>query len=378
MLYTAGLVRPGSGAESTGSGFLIHPDGYLLTNHHVIAGSSQQQVVLPDGRVMAASIVKTDSTKDLALLKIGGRNYPTLPVGESRRMSVMDPVLALGFPMSSAIGTEISAYDGKINAFRQHQRTALIQIDANVNPGNSGGPLLNEYGEVIGVVVAKLNAIEIARVTGTIPERINFAIPIDEAKELLSVAYPSGFQPSQRSTVLRNQAIFSDAKQATVFILATTGKVAAAEAAPEVRSPVLGSEPATPIPEQELKTVSLRPSLQAFVSAFIASGEDSGLDAALQFYAPKVVYHDKGLVDRTFIRRELSTHRKRWPRRSYKLVEGPTVKVGSDPSQFFVLYDLEFAVQNDQKTLEGTSHCTLLIEEQSGDYKVKLIREQAE
>ena len=82
----------------------------------------------------------TDPKKDLALLKIPGSNFPTLPIGESRKMSVMDSVLAMGYPMFSTIGYDVSAYDGKINAIREADHAPLLQIDANINPGNSGGP----------------------------------------------------------------------------------------------------------------------------------------------------------------------------------------------------------------------------------------------
>ena len=85
-------------------------------------------------------VVATDPKIDLALLKIPGSNFPTLPIGESRKISVMDPVLAMGFPMFSTIGYDVSAYDGKINAIRQSEHSPLFQIDANINPGQQRWP----------------------------------------------------------------------------------------------------------------------------------------------------------------------------------------------------------------------------------------------
>src|SRR4029077_20431363 len=183
----------------SGSGFIFHPDGYIFTNNHVVADSTEQIVVLPNGNRVTAKLVAADAKRDLALLKIPGSNFATLPIGESRKISVMDSVLAMGFPMSSTIGYEFSAYDGKFNATRQSETTPLFQIDANINPGNSGGPLLNDLGEVIGIVVSKINAIQLAKTMGAIPERINFAIPIDEARSMIRMAYPSGYTPSHRS-----------------------------------------------------------------------------------------------------------------------------------------------------------------------------------
>ena len=140
LLLMTGSI-PVSGQEmKSGSGFIFHPDGYILTNNHVVAGSTEQVVILSNGNRVPAKLVATDPKKDLALLKIPGSNFPTLPIGESRKMSVMDSVLAMGYPMFSTIGYDVSAYDGKINAIRQTDHAPLLQIDANINPGNSGGP----------------------------------------------------------------------------------------------------------------------------------------------------------------------------------------------------------------------------------------------
>ncbi|MEA3205290.1 MAG: serine protease Do, partial [Verrucomicrobiota bacterium] len=201
----------------SGSGFIFHPDGYILTNNHVVADSTEQIVVLANGNRVTAKLVATDPNKDLALLKIPGSNFPILPIGESRKISVMDPVLAMGFPMTTTIGFDVSAYDGKINAIRKSEHTPLLQIDASINPGNSGGPLLNDRGEVVGIVVSKINAMQLARTMGAIPERINFAIPIDEARSMILTAYPGGFVPSHRTALLRDQQIFAESKDATVL-----------------------------------------------------------------------------------------------------------------------------------------------------------------
>ena len=203
----------------SGSGFIFHPEGYILTNNHVVAESTEHIVILSNGNRVPAKVVATDPNIDLALLKIPGSNFPILPLGESRKISVLDTVVAMGFPMFSTIGYDVSAYDGKINAIRQSEHVTLLQIDANINPGNSGGPLLNDRGEVIGVVVSKLNAMELAKTMGAIPERINFAIPIDEARPMVQMAYPAGFTPSRRTTPLRDQEIFAQSKDATVLIL---------------------------------------------------------------------------------------------------------------------------------------------------------------
>src|SRR3984957_14413600 len=248
----------------SGSGFIFHPDGYILTNNHVVADSTEPIVALPNGNRVPAKLVATDPKIDLALLKIPGSNFPILPIGESRKISVLDTVVAMGFPMYSTIGYGVSAYDGKINAVRQSEHAPLFQIDANINPGNSGGPLLNDRGEVIGIVVSKINAMQLAKTMGAIPERINFAIPIDEARPMILKAYPAGFTPSHRTALLRDQEIFAQSKDATVLILVPK-KVQ--PAAPQAnRSPSGQNEPpAESFDGTNTEAVAMKPSPLAFV-----------------------------------------------------------------------------------------------------------------
>src|ERR1700733_10857633 len=125
LFFAVGLATgllPVAGREvKSGSGFIFHPDGFILTNNHVVSDSTEQIVVLPNGNRVPAKLVATDPKIDLALLKIPGSNFPILPIGESRKISVLDTVVAMGFPMFSTIGYDVSAYDGKINAVRQSE-----------------------------------------------------------------------------------------------------------------------------------------------------------------------------------------------------------------------------------------------------------------
>src|SRR6202051_97953 len=305
ILGMAMRTTPLLGEEvKSGSGFIFHPDGYILTNNHVVADSTEQVVVLSNGNRLPAKVVATDAKTDIDLLKIPGSNFPTLPIGESRKFSVMDTVLAMGFPMSSTIGYDVSAYDGKVNAIRQSENVPLFQTDSNINPGNSGGPLLNDRGEVIGIVVSKINAIQLAKTMGAIPERINFAIPIDEARSMIRVAYPAGFTPSHRTVPLRDQEIFAESKDATVLILAPKRVQTAGQ-------PVTQSQPPNELSRDifggnNTQPVAMKPSLLAFVQAFIQSGSSDHLESAMQFYAPNVDYYDKGALDADLIRQEIS------------------------------------------------------------------------
>jgi S1-C subfamily serine protease len=107
---------------SSGSGFLIEPKGYILTNHHVIAGAQRVGVVLSASSKHEAEVVAVDEYKDLALLKIQGKDFPTAAIGDSEKSEVMDHVMVLGFPLVEDVGTELSMSDGRINSIREGGR----------------------------------------------------------------------------------------------------------------------------------------------------------------------------------------------------------------------------------------------------------------
>ena len=377
LLLMAGSI-PVSGQEvKSGSGFIFHPDGYILTNNHVVTGSTEQVVILSNGNRVPAKLVATDPKKDLALLKIPGSNFPTLPIGESRKMSVMDSVLAMGYPMFSTIGYDVSAYDGKINAIRETDHAPLLQIDANINPGNSGGPVLNDRGEVIGIVVAKINAMQLAKTIGAIPERINFAIPVDEARSMILMAYPAGFTPSNRTASLRDQQIFAQSKDATVLILVPQETRAASQQ-------IAKSQPSPDAPSSEafvgpnMQPVTMKPTLQAFVEAFIQSGASDRLDSVMQFYAPEVNYYRKGMVDEAFIRRDISERRRRWPRRKYQLLNKPVARAGPSPNQYLVSYRIGYTLADRRSEVRGISDVTILVHDNDGTYSILAVHEKIE
>jgi serine protease Do len=167
--------------KGLGTGFVIDRSGYLLTNAHVIEGSSRVEVVLGDDDVqIPARVVGRDEASDIALLKIDPPSPLTvLPLGDSERVAVAEWVLVLGNPfgLSHTVTLGIVSHTGRsdIAPAGRDGFYDFIQTDASINPGNSGGPLVNTRGEVIGIATA-INA------TG---QGIGFAIPINMAKEIL-------------------------------------------------------------------------------------------------------------------------------------------------------------------------------------------------
>jgi serine protease Do len=165
--------------RSLGSGVLVTEDGYIITNNHVIAQATQITVSLADKREFKAAVVGADQKTDVAILKIDGKNFPTVPLGNSDRARVGDIVLAIGNPFG--IGETVTM--GIISATGRSQVGIVdyedfIQTDAAINPGNSGGALVNIEGDLIGINTA------IASSTGGY-QGIGFAIPVNIAKTVM-------------------------------------------------------------------------------------------------------------------------------------------------------------------------------------------------
>jgi Do/DeqQ family serine protease len=169
-----------------GSGVIVSPDGYILTNNHVIEGADEIQVVINDGRRTIAKIIGTDPDSDLAVLKISLEKLPTIVLGNSDNIQVGDQVLAIGNPfgvgqtVTSGIISALGRNQLGINTFEN-----FIQTDAAINPGNSGGALVDTSGNLLGV-----NTAIYSRSGGSMG--IGFAIPVTTAKQVLESIVKDG------------------------------------------------------------------------------------------------------------------------------------------------------------------------------------------
>lgn len=173
------LAAPGF--DSSGTGFVVSKDGWLLTNAHV-AKSCKTVLV---GDLGAASKVVVDEDHDLALVKVDAAVGQPLPIVVNKPRLGED-ILALGFPLRSILADSLNVTRGNISSLMGLMNDAnYLQISAPVQPGNSGGPLVDLAGRVVGVVTAKLNAVAVADLTGDIPQSINFAIRPDAATRFL-------------------------------------------------------------------------------------------------------------------------------------------------------------------------------------------------
>ena len=190
------IISVTQSGKASGTGIIMSADGYIITNHHVIENAQAVSVLTNDDKEYTASIVGSDETSDLAVLKIEASGLQAAEFGDSSVLQVGDSVVAIGDPLGVTLRGTMT--DGIISAINRdltvNDRTMnLIQTNAALNNGNSGGPLINCYGQVIGINTMKMSNFYSSSTT---VEGIGFAIPIDTAKpiidELIEKGYVSG------------------------------------------------------------------------------------------------------------------------------------------------------------------------------------------
>ena len=175
----------GSG-QASGSGFILTEDGYVITNFHVVEDASAIQVLLHDGTEYEAELVGKDSANDVAVLKVDAEGLPAVTLGSSTDLVIGDMVVAIGNPLGELASTQtvgyVSGIDREVSTGGSITTISMIQTDAAINSGNSGGPLFNMYGQVIGITTAKYSG---TTGSGASIEGIGFAIPIDDVEPLI-------------------------------------------------------------------------------------------------------------------------------------------------------------------------------------------------
>src|SRR5438094_816561 len=171
--------------KSLGSGFVVNPDGFILTTTRAVDGAKDIRVTLADGRELPATVLGRDPRTDLVRLKVDAKGRPVVPLGDSARLEVGESVMAIGNPygLEQTVTTGIISAKGRV--IGEGPYDDFIQTDASINPGNSGGPLINARGQAIGI-----NAAIVTQSGGSVG--IGFAIPINLAKPVLTQLAASG------------------------------------------------------------------------------------------------------------------------------------------------------------------------------------------
>ena len=165
-------------SHTLGSGFIVSKDGYIVTNHHVIAGADEVIVKLSDRRELVAKLVGSDKRSDVALLKVEANNLPVLETGSSEALKVGEWVVAIGSPFGFDHSVTAGIVSAKGRSLPSENYVPFIQTDVAINPGNSGGPLFNMKGQVVGI-----NSQIYSRTGGFMG--VSFAIPVDVVKNIV-------------------------------------------------------------------------------------------------------------------------------------------------------------------------------------------------
>ncbi len=192
-------------ATASGSGFIISEDGLVATNNHVIEGAKEITVMLSNGESKKATVVGADATSDLAVVKMESGKYYSASLGNSGDLRVGDQVVAIGNPLGQEFAGSVTV--GYVSALNRSVSTGnktmnLIQTDAAINEGNSGGPLVNLQGEIIGINTMKMAA------TGV--EGLGFAIPMDEARPIIEDLSDYGYVKGRPVIGVSGRNITSD------------------------------------------------------------------------------------------------------------------------------------------------------------------------
>jgi S1-C subfamily serine protease len=179
---------PAAEPDATGSGILLNARGQVLTNNHVIEDCRRLTVQLPGAPIVDAAAIAADAENDLAVVRITGavdaEGYAAFRDGRSIRLA--DDVIAIGYPLTGLLSSQVKVTTGSVSALAGlYDDTRHMQISVPVQPGNSGGPLVDLAGNVVGVITSKLDAVAVAEATGDIPQNINFAIKSLVARSFL-------------------------------------------------------------------------------------------------------------------------------------------------------------------------------------------------
>ena len=171
-------------AASSGTGFFVSKDGHLITNNHVISHCSQVKLKI-SGQFQDAQVIARDKVNDVALLKGSFKNFKTIPISSSNPELLQD-IYAAGFPFGSSVSSSVKVTKGIVSSLSGvADNFSNVQIDAALQPGNSGGPIMDDYGNAVAVAVAKLDLEKIIKAYGVVPENTNFGIKATVVRNLL-------------------------------------------------------------------------------------------------------------------------------------------------------------------------------------------------
>ena len=215
---TVNAAGAGAAARASGTGIIVAKDGVVITNAHVVQQCTAVRVMSGGGTALPATVKAQDRQNDLALLKVQQHWPVAAPFRDGAGIRQGDGIVVVGYPLSGVLASDINLTTGSVSALAGlGNDTRLLQITAPVQPGNSGGPLLDMGGHLVGVVSAKLNALAVAGITGDIPQNINFAIKSAIVRNFLD-ANAVGYTTSPTKQALSAADVGVGARKFTVLV----------------------------------------------------------------------------------------------------------------------------------------------------------------
>jgi S1-C subfamily serine protease len=214
------------GEGKTGTGFVVSPNGQIVTNNHVISGCGEIRGNLTGDAPATLRVVSADESNDLALLQGPAASFKEYARIRDRSIRSGDSVVAIGFPYHGLLSSDFTVTTGIVSSLSGVLNDSrFLQISAAVQPGNSGGPLLDTSGQIVGVVSSKLNAMKFARATGNIPENINFAIKTGALRDFLDNSVVP-YQTTDSKADLKTPEIAGNARAYTLLITCSAAEQA--------------------------------------------------------------------------------------------------------------------------------------------------------
>lgn len=206
--------------NATGTGFFINSQGYLITNYHVIETGKAFVLTDVDRNVYDAKVINYDITNDLAILQTTQLPKKWISIANSKSVKLGDRVFTLGYPLTSLQGQSIKFTDGSISSFSgMRDQPNVFQMTVPIQPGNSGGPLINSGGSVIGVVRGKLPDLKVVRDTNQLPQNVNYAVKSNYLIELLKSSRVSFTEASSKSSNSKQLSEVSESIENAVVLI---------------------------------------------------------------------------------------------------------------------------------------------------------------
>lgn len=217
-IYVPKQVRKEKG-YSTGTGFFVTNEGYLITNYHVIEDAKELAVSTDKQKELVAILIASDKENDVAVLKVDMPSTP-LPLTNSSQLMKGEEVFTLGYPLVAIQGQEQKATFGRVNALSGIKGDIkFFQIDLPIQPGNSGSPLINKNGEVVGIVTATLDQLKALRASGSLPQNVNYAVKTDYVIPLLNKALGNKWHTSERKNKIKDIPFLIKESEASVVLV---------------------------------------------------------------------------------------------------------------------------------------------------------------